>query len=196
MVGEMRRLLGTASLMALLASASTGLAQTGRPWVDPPAESAPSPHASAPPASQPAPRAQPDQPKLAPSDQPASSAAEDATLEQKETRKSTASTQAAPPRAAATRKSVARGGPSKPGRVAERKPRSPTREATVARREPQRMMANSQGPRGVSYRNAQEGIAAGLELMRMRTIEFPDGRRITILTKPGRETLSELGPPY
>ncbi|WP_445503626.1 hypothetical protein [Microvirga sp. G4-2] len=38
----------------------------------------------------------------------------------------------------------------------------------------------------------REGLNSGLEVMTLRTIEFPDGRRIQILTKPRPGAMSEL----
>lgn len=38
----------------------------------------------------------------------------------------------------------------------------------------------------------REGLNAGLEVMTLRTIEFPDGRRVQILTRPQPGVVSEL----
>lgn len=68
--------------------------------------------------------------------------------------------------------------------VAERKVRRPTREARASTR------ANQ--PRMTREERMRRGIDSGLELMTLRTIEYPDGRRVQILTRPDQSAMSEL----
>ena len=70
--------------------------------------------------------------------------------------------------------------------VAERKLRRPTREASVSSR------ASQQQPRMTRDERVRRGLDSGLELMTLRTIEYPDGRRVQILTRPSPSAMSEL----
>ncbi|WP_205789873.1 hypothetical protein [Microvirga makkahensis] len=56
----------------------------------------------------------------------------------------------------------------------------------------QRRERADRGSRSARAERVREGIDAGLEVMTLRTIELPDGRRIQILTRPRPETMSEL----
>lgn len=68
--------------------------------------------------------------------------------------------------------------------VAERRVRRPTREASVSPRSNQPPMTREE--------RVRRGIDSGLELMTLRTIEYPDGRRVQILTRPDPSAMSEL----
>jgi hypothetical protein len=46
------------------------------------------------------------------------------------------------------------------------------------------------------YGSVQEGLDAGLQVMRLRTIQLPDGRRITVLTRPDQDIASGLPDGY
>ncbi|NBJ13140.1 hypothetical protein [Microvirga arsenatis] len=64
----------------------------------------------------------------------------------------------------------------------------------VRRREPDTTASHAQPRNGAErrarilrYGSAQEGVDAGLQVMRLRTIQLPDGRRIDILTRPDQD---------
>ena len=175
--------IGALSLaLGLAAAASPGNAQPARPWVDPPPEagaSTPSPP--------PAP-AVPEAKAAAPQPDPASTAA---TAEGKEPmeRRSTGAL------SAAEQKPAAKTLPQRA--VTERRDRKPSREVTAARSERQRQMNQrrdlaEQTSRSARAARVREGVNAGLEVMTLRTIEFPDGRRVQILTRPQPGAMSEL----
>jgi hypothetical protein len=46
--------------------------------------------------------------------------------------------------------------------------------------------------RTTRFETVQEGIDSGLEVMTLRTVQLPNGRRIKFLTKPDPETMSQL----
>ena len=46
------------------------------------------------------------------------------------------------------------------------------------------------------YGSMQEGLDAGLQVMRLRTIQLPDGRRIDVLTRPDQDIASGLPDGY
>ncbi|MBA1158565.1 hypothetical protein [Microvirga mediterraneensis] len=50
--------------------------------------------------------------------------------------------------------------------------------------------------RAVRYGSVQEGLDAGLQVMRLRTIQLPDGRRIEVLTRPDQDIASGLPDGY
>jgi hypothetical protein len=50
--------------------------------------------------------------------------------------------------------------------------------------------------RATRYGSVQEGIDAGLEVMRLRTIQLPDGRRIEVLTRPNQDIAGGLPDGY
>ncbi len=211
MTSELKRLLRTASLLSLLMGASAAIAQAERPWVDPPSEAGAQPQTAVPsqgqPAQgQPAPPATSDLSKpVSPSSDQASSDADKAPASQTgQTDKSTDTAQS-PSVAPQPKPTVKKQTPRRS--VVERKTRAPSREASSGRNVRQRASAVRRGPVGSTgsieasqtrnrrttrFETVQEGVDSGLELMRMRTIQFPDGRRITILTRPEPGTLSGL----
>lgn len=208
MTSELKRLLRTASLLSLLMGASAAIAQAERPWVDPPSEAGAQPQTAVPFQGQPAPPATSDLSKpVSPSSDQASSDADKAPASQTgQTDKSTDTAQSQSPSVAPQPKPTVK--KQTPRRsVVERKTRAPSREASSGRNVRQRASAVRRGPVGSTgsieasqtrnrrttrFETVQEGVDSGLELMRMRTIQFPDGRRITILTRPEPGTLSGL----
>lgn len=155
-------LTGAALVTCIMAVSSPGLAQAARPWVDPPSENA---------TSQPSVTETRSTPPVAPSAPPVAAAPtkEPAAVEVKRT-------------AEPLEKPAVKPAPKKA--VAEKKVRRPTREASVS-------------PRASKQRTTREdrvkrGIDSGLELMTLRTIEYPDGRRVQILTRPDPGAMSEL----
>ena len=213
MTSELKRLLRTASLLSLLMGASAAIAQAERPWVDPPSEAGAQPQTAVPSQGQPA-QGQPAQGQPAPpatSDlskpvSPSSDADKAPASQTGQTDKSTDTAQSQSPSVAPQPKPTVK--KQTPRRsVVERKTRAPSREASSGRNVRQRASAVRRGPVGSTgsieasqtrnrrttrFETVQEGVDSGLELMRMRTIQFPDGRRITILTRPEPGTLSGL----
>lgn len=146
-----------------LATASPALSQAARPWVDPPLENGSSPSGATPNAVETKPTSAPATPTAA-------------KMEPEPTLK-----------------------PPAKKTVVEKKQRVPTREASVSSRpRQQRGVAVSSSaplrqPMGLTREErVRQGLDSGLELMTLRTIEYPDGRRVQILTRPGPNTMSEL----
>ncbi|MGO4527377.1 hypothetical protein AB4097_21295 [Microvirga sp. 2MCAF35] len=104
--------------------------------------------------------------------------------------------------------------PTKQKSVAERKTRPASQQANGSTRD-QRKGAQVVRRRGgtemsqaeprnaierrariVRYGSVQEGLDAGLQVMRLRTIQLPDGRRIDVLTRPDQDIASGLPDGY
>ncbi len=184
MAGFSGRWLVTASLAGLLGSPLAALAQTGRSWVDPPpvSDTKTRPPASAP-ATLPAPPAQAAPPPASPAE-------------------ARTSTDAQPAEGASPRETVAVQ-QTKQKTAAERKVRASSRasasassrkrEAQVTRRRAaaaQVSQAERRRERATRYGSVQEGLDAGLQVMRLRTIQLPDGRRFNVLTRPDQDIAS------
>lgn len=173
--------IGGLSLAAiLLAMVSSGQAQTARPWVDPPPETgvAPSP---------PAPAGSEAKPAIAPASTPAPAqqAAPVVEKEKKGSQDASVSGNEKPaPKTVQTKV------------ISEGKTRAPNRAAAVRndrlRQSAQRRDLAQQISRGTRADRIRQGVNSGLEVMTLRTIEFPDGRRIQILTRPSPGAVSEL----
>jgi hypothetical protein len=210
MAGSPRRWLWAASLIGVM-SAAPVLAQAGRPWVDPPAEGSATP--SSPPAS--APAAQQPQ-AVAPASAPAPAVAQPSSASApSEAPKEKESVAAQSPVEASPRKEKA-GEQAKQKTVTERKVRPSAQQArsvtrsqkqerqAIRRREPGSEVSEARLPRNgierrariTRYGSVQEGVDAGLEVMRLQTIQLPDGRRIEILTRPNRDIAGELPDGY
>ncbi len=194
-------------ILALLASASAASAQTERPWVDPPSEAGaqaqpPVPSVTTRPEST---RAA-DPPPVAASPGPASNNAREQAVESEEASRSPA------PSADLPSQPEIKNQPSK-NAVAGRKMQSPSRrtaaspkasrrsEALASRRAPStrasvavsRSLGRSPtGSRSARVGRPQGGANSRLEVMNLRTIQFPDGRRISILTRPDPGAMPEL----
>jgi hypothetical protein len=151
-----------ASLFGLTAGTSLALAQATRPWVDPPADLT-------------APAASPEKPRVEEPAPVAAKAAPDAEVgkAKSETKPEAAKVESEAPAAtgqvAESKEADARKAPaSKPARAKVATKRAPKPQPRVAQR-----------------RNAPEGRQDGLVVMQMQTLQFPDGRTMTVLTRPG-----------
>jgi type IV secretory pathway VirB10-like protein len=185
-MGPQLQWVGCVSLaFGLFAAASISHAQSPRPWVDPPSESAvPAPNSPAPAARETKPPAA--QPP-APSTSTNVSAKEETGKEQAPQETLTSST--------IKDKSEAKSPPRKA--VTVRKDRSQRTRSTAVKNQRSKQAAQRREQAARTVRNARaerirEGLDAGLEVMTLRTIEFPDGRRVQILTRPQPGALSEL----
>jgi len=209
MAGTLQRLLGTASVLCLFVSPSVGLAQSGRPWVDPPSETEPQPQAPAPATSQ-ASTAKPGGSSASPatSERTTSDAGKAPSLQVSNGNGDEASITPAPaPRSKASmkgeakRKTLSASATHKSRNIATAS-RSSRKEMLATRPYMENTSSNieafqANGRRNGRFESIQRGIDSGLEVMRLRTIQFPDGRRITVLTKPDSTSLSEfLEEPY
>jgi hypothetical protein len=205
MAGHLQRLL---TLFAVVASASAAFAQSGRPWVDPPVQDGAQPQTSTPAAAPNAAPASPVDPKPAAA-LPGQAPADEQTKQSTESARSqTFSGDPSAPSGGKRRTSqkaeTERRTPIPSPRAASRKssPRteamtsrrgSSTRGSVAASRGEGRSTARSQGTR---LGRVQAGPGTRLEVMNLRTIQFPDGRRVTILTSPNPEaTLGLTRPP-
>lgn len=173
---------GLSMAAVLLAMISSGQAQTPRPWVDPPPETGPAPSPS------PAPTGGEAKPTIAlpHSPTPAAQAAPGMGKEKKEPQEASTSTMGRPTAKASVQKKV----------ISDNKPRPSSRTLTARRDRSkpltQRREVAEQTARGTRAERVREGVNSGLEVMTLRTIEFPDGRRIQILTRPSPGAVSEL----
>jgi hypothetical protein len=208
MAGSPGRWLLMASLVGVLGTPFPALAQAGRTWIDPPAEngtkspgSAPAPAVQQPQASVPA--------VAPPPAQLSSSPTPTQVPEDKESVEAKAPPVAAPRREEAgqqVKEKTAAGIKVRPSSQPVRNAtRSQRRTEQAARRpEPRVEVSQARPPRNglerrariTRYGSVQEGVDAGLEVMRLRTIELPDGRRITVLTRPNQDIASQLPDGY
>jgi hypothetical protein len=224
MAGSLGCWLLTASLISVLSAAAPVLAQSGRPWVDPPSENGttpstpptpapptPAPVASVPEASAPAtPPPQAATPAPLPSaPQPSSASAPSEAPKEKEAVASRSPAEVSPRKDVADKQVEQKTVTKRKVRRSTQQARSVTRpqkreERAARRREPGVEVSQARAPRngierrarGTRYGSAQEGIDAGLEVMRLRTIQLPDGRRIEILTRPNQDIAGELPDGY
>jgi hypothetical protein len=164
-----RLALSTAALVGLLAGSTGTEAQTGRAWVDPPANPAPAEKAETP-APSPAPRSE-----AAPKPAPAPATASQPTGSPASETVSRPATK----RLARAKKRI---------ETAERS-RTGMRRAGAARSTINRRAVAAERRRD---RVIREAGGQPLELMTLRTIEFPDGRRIQVLMRPDPATASRL----
>jgi len=208
MTGKTWWLVTTASLMGFLGSVSMGFAQAERPWIDPPSEAVSVPQAtspSTPPTSSPAkPVESPPHSALTPP--PVAARPEGVAPDAPKTD--------VQPSSASPSRKIAGKRLSKEKAATVRKNRGSSREAnasvnssrhkgTVARQRDQGTtgsigLAQSEGRSSLERRGrtrferVQAGIDSGLEVMNLRTIQLPDGRRIRILTRPDPDSMSRL----
>ncbi len=170
---------GATLALSLLSAAPASLAQTGRQWVDPPTEGT-APAASQTPSSTPS---LPENKPISPQPSVASSASSAPTIEQDNTKQTKTSVET--PSTPSQPKSAVKRAPAKKS-VAERKePRAPRQAAAPARNSGQ--LSSNMARDRVRGRNT-----SGLEVMTLRTIEYPDGRRVQFLTRPQPGAMSEL----
>jgi hypothetical protein len=181
--------LGALSFAAsLAAAASPASAQPARPWVDPPSEAG----ASAP-SSVPSPESH--EVKPAPHQSSAISASTNATTKVEEPRREQVQQSSETSEVSVHRKLSTKSSPQKT--VRESKVRKSPRDVTTARNERQRQVIQQrevaeQPARNTREERVRQGLNSGLEVMNLRTIEFPDGRRVQILTRPRPGSMSEL----
>jgi len=206
MAGHLRLL----TLFTLLVSTSAVFAQSGRPWVDPPTQDGAQPQTSVP-------AATPDTALTsAVESKPVSAAPSQAPgADNEQAGKSSESLQPQGPSSASPVNSAIKNQASQKS-VAERMGRLPSRKAAASSKTSSRngLVASKRGlstsgsiavtrregriaaaPRSTRLGRVQSGPGSRLEVMSLRTIEFPDGRRITILTKPSPGAMSEMARP-
>jgi len=173
---------GSSLAVFLLVAASPGQAQTARPWVDPPPDAGSASSSSS--------------PAQAPVDvtSPASPASPAAAHTEASTR---GETKAPPAREASASKdersaskAVSRKGTS--ATKTRQRARAVAARSDRARKSVQRRDYAGQVRRGSRAEQIRDGMNSGLEVMTLRTIEFPDGRRVQILTRPRPGAVSEL----
>jgi len=200
------RWLVAASLVGVLGTPLAALAQSGRPWVDPPSEAGSKVQvpASAPaylPATPPAQAAVPHSaahPALSPSESKAS--AETQPVDEPALPKpvKTASEKPTKQKSVVERKtrsvSQQASSPTRNQRQATQVPRQRASGTEISQAEPR--SAIERRARVARYGSIQEGLDAGLQIMRLRTIQLPDGRRIEVLTRPDQDIASGLPDGY
>jgi hypothetical protein len=210
MTGQLKGVMCAVSAFALFACGPAVHAQTNRPWVDPPSRT--EPRSSADPApenetvtypatplagqssskqSAPTESDQPETEKariqtpVAKQDTPAAKPQSQRKVAARSTTRASSTSQASSPRSLRQARALPerRIGPEVSNRL------------ETARLDRQNMPRRYD--RNRRYQTIQEGLDAGLEVMRLQTIELPDGRRIRVLTRPDPATMSELlAPPY
>ena len=163
-----------ASLAAVAAGASPALAQTNRPWVDPPADLAAP--AQKPGGAEPRPAsvaAKPDETEVA-KEKPAAATAEPVKVE---------AAKAEPVKVEAPKPEPVR-------EASETKPTPRVKKVVVAPApRPAKVTARPQPSRKVAQRrSAPAQRPDGLVVMRMQTLQLPDGRTMTVLTRPGEDS--------
>jgi hypothetical protein len=194
-----------ASLMGILGTPIPVLAQAGRTWIDPPAESGTKSPTPAPAVQQP----QASAPAALPPAQLSSSPVSTQTPKDKESAEAKALSVASPRREESRQqvkeKTATDGKVRQPSQQVRNAIRIQRRDEQVAqRREPRVEVSQARPPRNglerrariTRYGSVQEGVDAGLEVMRLRTIELPDGRRINVLTRPNQDIASQLPDGY
>ncbi len=163
MPNHLMRMGGAALSLVLLGALTPVLAQKKQPWVDPPAE---------------IPAASPDTEAVEPDPGEPTPAAVTGSAPSTPSRQEAATAKRAETKAAAPSRKAAVARASEPARV--RPTERPARKVAAA---PARRVARAA--------RAPER-AGGLELMTLRTIEFEDGRRVTILTRPDAATIERF----
>lgn len=175
-----------AGLAAAVAAAPAG-AQPAQPWVDPPSETG----TSAPVA---APTHEPQEAKPSPNASTPSASAP-ATVKVEEPGREPTQRSSEATITAEQRKPLAKSSP--PKLMRESKARKSPRSTATARNERPRQVIQprdvaDQAARTARAERVRQGLNSGLEVMTLRTIEFPDGRRVQILTKPRPGSTSEM----
>jgi hypothetical protein len=179
MTGNLHQVLGAVWLLGILGSASSGLAQTKRPWVDPPS---PTGAQSAVPAD---PQEAQDLRQGSAGSPPAIEAPEQA-ASPAETRRGMATERPLSPEgkeATATESQI------RPGSAAP--PRAGPTVTSRRKPSPQRAASAKRPRRDVSSPTEAELRARGLEIMRLRTIQLPDGRHVSVLMTPNQAEIRD-----
>jgi hypothetical protein len=197
MTGFPGRWLMAATLVGALGGPLGAFAQAERPWVDPPLEtgnktplpaSAPSSLPATPPAQAVVPNAvtsiipSPTETKASAEAQPADETSPRKAATDRQTRKKT--TTARKTRTQSLQANSSARSQRRVGQVVRR--RAPRMEVSQA--EPR--SAIERRARVTRYGSVREGLESGLQVMRLRTIQLPDGRRIDILTRPDQDIAS------
>ena len=196
MAGSLKHVLGAASLLTLLAGASVASAQSGRPWVDPPADTGPA--AKAPPTtpSSTTPPSDTSQDKrIAPAGTPEPRTENARASQPAPTQEQSVATGAQSPSNIAD-EGKARKPPARSVATASSKtpPARKTAAADRAKVLPETRTREAERIARDRSRSAKvrDGVNSGLEVMSLQTIEFPDGRRVDVLVRPNSRTLSRL----
>ena len=177
------------SLLGLLAFGSAAFAQAERLWIDPPADlgaraNPPRPDITSPPAP-------PDVLRSSPSEMPPPQV-EDAAARPSET----GPQEPEQPAAAIAEPTVEKNGATPESVTISRKTKHQAASASqrkkqaavrAAARHAQTKRASTQ-----RFRTVQDAVNSGLVVMNLRTIELPDGRRVTVLVRPDPRTLAEV----
>jgi hypothetical protein len=187
------RMLGFASIVGLLPGVPVALAQASRPWVDPPSTLGAPPAAKDALTPDPAPQLDPTATNAIPHPppRPAPPATGHAVTHPETTARAPEKSEP-DHQAAATRdeqEASAKDEPRKAGirKRSARASRDQRSKTQAAKR--QAFAGRSVRERGTD-RNAL--LENGLEIMNLRTIEFPDGRRIKVLMRPDPETIRRV----
>ena len=187
------RMLGFASIVGLLPGAPTALAQASRPWVDPPSTFGARPAAKDTLTPVPDPELDPAVTNAIPHPppRPAPPATGHAVTHPETTARAPERSQP-DHQAAATRDEQEASAKDEPRKAEIRK-----RSARASRdQHPNAQAAKRQAfARESGRERAPDGgavLANGLEIMNLRAIVLPDGRRIRILTKPDPETVRRV----
>jgi hypothetical protein len=208
MAGSPGHWLLMASLLGVMGAPIPVLAQAGRTWIDPPAETGPK-------SPEPAPASAGHSPQTSAAPAASSPAQLPSSPVSAQFPKAKESAEAQAPSVASPRKEEASqqvkekaetdSKVRRPSQAIRNASRNQKRDEQIARRrEPRVEVSQARPPRNglerrariTRYGSVQEGVDAGLEVMRLRTIELPDGRRITVLTRPNQDIASQLPDGY
>jgi len=203
MSGTMPKVLGPAALViGLLASVASAQAQPSRPWIDPPAEAAsPSQGTSQPgqgaAAKEAASQSQQPSPQSSSTVPPAPSQTQSriggAPLPAAQ--KSTLGTVQTQRKASAARNSNAsiasKSKAQQAARTATHRQEATVTGSLAPSQSERRRWAERRG-RSRPYETVQDAVDMGLKVMNLRTIELPDGRRISVLVEPDPEMMPGL----
>jgi hypothetical protein len=203
MTGRMPKMLGPASLViGLLASVASTQAQPSRQWIDPPAEAAsPSQGTSQPghgaAAKEAASQSQRSLPQATSTIPPAPGQTQSrvggapSPTAQKST-SGTVQTQRKAPAARTSNASVtSKSKAQQAARTATRRQEATVTGSLAPSQSERRRWAERRG-RSRPYETVQDAVDMGLKVMNLRTIELPDGRRISVLVEPDPEMMQGL----
>lgn len=196
MASHVTRVLKATSILAILASVpAVALAQSGRAWVDPPSElgkkeRSETNETSTPVVSSPAPQQTVSSPQQeSPAKLTAPSTEMARTPSTSDVNEKTAESKAEPAQKATSSRSKAS---NRAASVRERPAKRRASKSVAARKENvSRRMADRQR-RTTRSATVRDALNSGLEVMSLRTIEFPDGRRVEILVRPDPRRVSDL----
>lgn len=191
---ELRRMLGAASLVALIACASSAWAETPAGWVDPPDPADVPSSPPAPPTARATPAESASAPARAAEPEPAGRRESSRAARSERTRspqQSARTDRSAEPDRSHSRSAAA----AAPKRSVQAKLSGRRRlaAAVASRREVSRAERPIvEGPVSTRVHTVRQALGSGLVVMRLRTLEYPDGRRVNVLTKPDPDTMQRL----